>query len=373
MTASYPCSWSPVLLLLLWQLSALNANGLESVSRASAIAQSLPAEKDSWQPALDSSAAWQSPSTATEQRSPETVRQARIFPFFEYLTPRARFIPGLAKNSQCCGKENQIPLILLRSAGTRIVGGYDTTPQQYPWMVAIVAVQMRRQARQPSPSPPLCGGSLINDRYVLTSADCIAPFEAIDLAVFLGQYSSTDTPDIFPSLVEQLIPHPEFNPTTKENDIALVKLQTILSLPLAVNNIAPICLPHRSKYTDQIVAVSGYGSVDVDETPSQVLNTVNLRTISNSECGDYLGEDTIEKSMICAGAKNIGAGGMGPCTFDFGGPLMIRTWYDRDRYTLVGVATNRTGCGQPNQPAVFTRVYSFLDWLLDNTEDAVYC
>ncbi|KAF0302384.1 Plasma kallikrein [Amphibalanus amphitrite] len=104
-----------------------------------------------------------------------------------------------------------------------------------------------------------------------------------------------------------------------------------------------------------------------------VLNTVNLRTISNSECGDYLGEDTIEKSMICAGAKNIGAGGMGPCTFDFGGPLMIRTWYDRDRYTLVGVATNRTGCGQPNQPAVFTRVYSFLDWLLDNTEDAVYC
>ncbi|XP_043219261.1 trypsin-1-like isoform X2 [Amphibalanus amphitrite] len=304
MTASYPCSWSPVLLLLLWQLSALNANGLESVSRASAIAQSLPAEKDSWQPALDSSAAWQSPSTATEQRSPETVRQARIFPFFEYLTPRARFIPGLAKNSQCCGKENQIPLILLRSAGTRIVGGYDTTPQQYPWM---------------------------------------------------------------------LIPHPEFNPTTKENDIALVKLQTILSLPLAVNNIAPICLPHRSKYTDQIVAVSGYGSVDVDETPSQVLNTVNLRTISNSECGDYLGEDTIEKSMICAGAKNIGAGGMGPCTFDFGGPLMIRTWYDRDRYTLVGVATNRTGCGQPNQPAVFTRVYSFLDWLLDNTEDAVYC
>ncbi|XP_043219257.1 serine protease 56-like isoform X1 [Amphibalanus amphitrite] len=240
-------------------------------------------------------------------------------------------------------------------------------------MAAIVFTHDRRKRGGPAPTPPLCGGSLINDRYVLTSADCIAPFEAIELAVFLGQYVSTDTPDIFPSTVEQLIPHPEFNPTTKENDIALVKLQTILSLPAAVNYLAPICLPHRSQYTDEIVAVSGYGILDADGAPSDVLGTVNLRTISNSECGDYLGEDTIEKSMICAGAKNIGAGGMGPCTFDFGGPLMIRTWYDRDRYTLVGVATNRTGCGQPNQPAVFTRVYSFLDWLLDNTEDAVYC
>ena len=58
---------------------------------------------------------------------------------------------------------------------------------------------------------------------------------------------------------------------------------------------------------------------------------------------------------------------------DSGGPLMTRTWYDRDRFTLVGVATDQTGCGESNTPALFTRVYSFLDWLLDNMEDAVYC
>ncbi|KAF0296797.1 Plasma kallikrein [Amphibalanus amphitrite] len=171
----------------------------------------------------------------------------------------------------------------------------------------------------------------------------------------------------------EIIRHADLNPSTKENDIALLKMETILSLPLAVNYLAPICLPHRSKYTDEIVTVTGYGFLSDIGEPSSTLRTVDLRTISNSECGDYLGEDTIEKSMICAGAKIVGEGGAGPCTYDLGGPLIIRTWYDRDRFTLIGIATNRTGCGQPGVPAVFTRVYSFLDWLLDNMEDAVYC
>ncbi|XP_043219254.1 trypsin-1-like isoform X3 [Amphibalanus amphitrite] len=229
-----------------------------------------------------------------------TPRQTRVFPLFEYLTPNGRFIPGLAKNSHCCGKENMFEIFV----GARIVGGEVTTPFQYPWMI---------------------------------------------------------------------IRHADLNPSTKENDIALLKMETILSLPLAVNYLAPICLPHRSKYTDEIVTVTGYGFLSDIGEPSSTLRTVDLRTISNSECGDYLGEDTIEKSMICAGAKIVGEGGAGPCTYDLGGPLIIRTWYDRDRFTLIGIATNRTGCGQPGVPAVFTRVYSFLDWLLDNMEDAVYC
>ncbi|XP_043219255.1 venom peptide isomerase heavy chain-like [Amphibalanus amphitrite] len=216
----------------------------------------------------------------------------------------------------------------------------------------------------------LCGGVLLNDRYVLTSCDCVTPYIATDLAALLGFVVEGA---IYTVRITQIISHPDFNPTTKENDIALLKMERVLSLPVAVNFIAPICLPHRSKYTDEKATVVGYGFINEQGESNGNANTVNLLTISNRRCGDFLGEDTIEKSMICAGAKNIGAGGMGPCTLDFGGPLMVRTWYDRDRFTLIGIATNRTGCGQPGVPAVFTRVYSFLDWLLDNMEDATYC
>ncbi|XP_043219253.1 trypsin-1-like isoform X2 [Amphibalanus amphitrite] len=254
-----------------------------------------------------------------------TPRQTRVFPLFEYLTPNGRFIPGLAKNSHCCGKENMFEIFV----GARIVGGEVTTPFQYPWMVAIVLAadvptrtEMGKDFAKTGASEkeerhislPICGGALLNDRYVVTSSECVAPHSAADIVVMLGKFLSSTDPE---------------------------------------------------RYTFNVVQ-------DIGE-PSSTLRTVDLRTISNSECGDYLGEDTIEKSMICAGAKIVGEGGAGPCTYDLGGPLIIRTWYDRDRFTLIGIATNRTGCGQPGVPAVFTRVYSFLDWLLDNMEDAVYC
>ena len=58
---------------------------------------------------------------------------------------------------------------------------------------------------------------------------------------------------------------------------------------------------------------------------------------------------------------------------DSGGPLSIRTWYRRSRHTLIGVASLAVGCGQPNQPSVYTRVHSVSDWLIKNMPDASYC
>lgn len=46
--------------------------------------------------------------------------------------------------------------------GTRIVGGLEATENSYPWVVGIL---MKNQFH--------CGGSLINDRYVLTAGHCI--------------------------------------------------------------------------------------------------------------------------------------------------------------------------------------------------------
>ncbi|CAL4190386.1 unnamed protein product, partial [Meganyctiphanes norvegica] len=53
-----------------------------------------------------------------------------------------------------CGKANR---------GTRIVGGQTTEVNEYPWQVALVSR---------GSSGVFCGGSLINDRWVLTAAHC---------------------------------------------------------------------------------------------------------------------------------------------------------------------------------------------------------
>ena len=44
-------------------------------------------------------------------------------------TQHGRPIPGHAKRSQCCGRANY--------GKTRIVGGDDTRPSEYPWMVRL--------------------------------------------------------------------------------------------------------------------------------------------------------------------------------------------------------------------------------------------
>merc|ERR1711955_67637 len=46
---------------------------------------------------------------------------------------------------------------------TRIVGGQTTEVNEYPWQVALVGR---------GSSSVFCGGSLINDRWVLTAAHC---------------------------------------------------------------------------------------------------------------------------------------------------------------------------------------------------------
>ena len=49
----------------------------------------------------------------------------------------------------------------------RIIGGKDTKPMDYPWMAALHWPNTEwREIWQ-------CGGSIINDRYILTAAHCV--------------------------------------------------------------------------------------------------------------------------------------------------------------------------------------------------------
>ena len=51
----------------------------------------------------------------------------------------------------------------------------------------------------------------------------------------------------------------------------------------------------------------------------------------------------------------------------------MRTWYRPSQRSLIGITSFGAGCGAPNRPGVYTRVTSYLDWLIDNMPDAAYC
>jgi secreted trypsin-like serine protease len=61
-----------------------------------------------------------------------------------------------------CGVANDVN----RTVDGKIVGGVETAPNEFPWQ-ALLQVEMEN-----GDTSRFCGGSLISERWILTSAGC---------------------------------------------------------------------------------------------------------------------------------------------------------------------------------------------------------
>lgn len=116
----------------------------------------------------------------------------------------------------------------------RLLGGTDLKPYEFPWLGQIMVQD----------SPPI-ETTLINDRYVITAASAVYGYSPYKMKVVLGLYDncySDVTSETFS--VSNLIIHPEFQYVSRQNDIALLRLSTIVVFE---KRIAPVCLPTPSK------------------------------------------------------------------------------------------------------------------------------
>ncbi|XP_045899465.1 tryptase-like [Micropterus dolomieu] len=245
--------------------------------------------------------------------------------------------------TQVCGKP---------TLNTKIVGGQVATPGSWPW-----------QASLRTSGSHFCAGTLINNQWVMTAAQCCATsgISTSTLTVSLGLQSLQGiNPNQVSRTVSQIIVHPNFNSGTFENDICLLKLSSPVTF---TTYIQPVCLAATGStfYKGTVSWATGWGSVGtgVSLPFPQNLMEVQLPVVGNRECTCNYGVSLITNNKMCTG---FSAGGKDVCQGDGGGPLVSK---QGGRWIQAGIVsfTSSKGCAQPNIPSGYTRVSQYQSWI----------
>ncbi|XP_071441700.1 serine protease snk-like [Hetaerina americana] len=258
------------------------------------------------------------------------------------------------------------------ACGSLLVGGTKAVPKEFPHMAAIGYGPRDKISW-------VCGGSLISEKFVLTAAHCITSNRGKESWVLLGSEAQRSYGEDVPKgarkgqthPVIRRIRHPEYQPPSKYNDIALLEIGPALepyALSLSEKQLHPACLPDNFVDTDPIYVATGWGRVGYGEDPSLDLLKVELQLVDAAICNDTFEQEIkssnklirgIDKTMICAGYL---AGGKDTCQGDSGGPLQI-PFKNACMYEIWGITSFGKICGTANSPAVYTRVSEYVPWI----------
>lgn len=246
-----------------------------------------------------------------------------------------------------------------------IAGGQESAEHEWPWMTAIF-----RRFPDSRPKTFVCGGSLINTKYVLTAAHCFVNnyviLPASSFVVRLGSHF-LDSGEEY--TVSNLVIHDNHSSSDYFNDIALVRLASEVYI---TDKIAPICLPYPEMIQDDFVGrlatVAGWGDTVFRSSGTRILQHVTVPVVSGDDClaaySRVSGLAFLARGsdhIICAGLKE---GGKDACLGDSGGPLMIRM--PDDRWIIIGIVSLGFKCAEPGYPGVYTRVTHYISWINTN-------
>ena len=119
---------------------------------------------------------------------------------------------------------------------SRIVGGESAPSSTWGWAVSI-AITI-------SGGTSLCGGAILSSSWIITAAHCMASVtSASQVTIYAGsntRYSGQSR------VASSITVHPSYLSSTYENDIALIRLGTPLTMNSAVKT---ICIPSVSSAT----------------------------------------------------------------------------------------------------------------------------
>lgn len=141
---------------------------------------------------------------------------------------------------------------ILAETNERILGGQQARVSQFPHQVSL------RGFVQPNVVWHFCGGALISDRFVLTTANCMQGYNSTNVTINVGSLVVTQVGTMY--AVSRITNHPQFNRKIMANDISLVKSAQRITF---TNLVRPIRLPTSTVPDGYTATISGWGRFDV--------------------------------------------------------------------------------------------------------------
>jgi secreted trypsin-like serine protease len=241
----------------------------------------------------------------------------------------------------------------------RVVGGKPVPNGRYRFQAALLAQSFGTNDFERQ----FCGGSLISPFDVLTAAHCVEFFgdgpeqlPLSDLRVVVGRTVLTSTQGQKRRAAATSI-HPNYNPVTASNDVAVVHLAS------PINSITPVMLVTPGvdalERPGTLATVTGWGNTIAQPAgpggggvnfPNR-MREAKVPIVSRAECRTaYAGAgETIDTTMLCAGRTNLDT-----CQGDSGGPLFFKA--AGPGYIQAGITSWGIGCGATGVPGVYTRL-----------------
>ncbi|XP_052753971.1 trypsin, alkaline C-like isoform X2 [Galleria mellonella] len=237
------------------------------------------------------------------------------------------------------------------SEQNRIVGGNDTTIEEYPTIVQVEFRSLLIWSQS-------CAASVLNSLYVLSAAHCFAGifFDVNSRRIRAGTTNRNSGGVIV--YVEAAINHPSYSSITLDGDISVVRLADRLTFS---NVIQPVAIVIQSfELPDNLPVVhAGWGATSQGGSASPILQDVEIFTVNRQLCHEryqtLFPRRSVTENMICAGILDVG--GRDACQGDSGGPLYYQN-------ILVGIVSWGQGCAQAFYPGVSTNVASYTNWII---------
>ncbi|KAH8320309.1 hypothetical protein KR074_003078, partial [Drosophila pseudoananassae] len=232
---------------------------------------------------------------------------------------------------KCCRDPNYVdpwPVNLAGVCATRNkrtkptgVKDLDANFAEIPWQAMIL---------RESSKTLLCGGAIIGDEFVLTSANCVNGIPVNDIRIKAGEWELGSTNEPLPFQLtgaKSIDVHPSYDPSSNVNDLAIIRLEKRLEF---ATHIQPICISDEDPQVSEQCVTSGWGkqALSIHEEGA-IMHVTDTTAQGRSDCG-------ADASSVCSATK------FDACQFDVGSALACGSG---SNVRLKGIFAGESSCG----------------------------